>query len=193
MSEEQKDRRKEYMREYTRKTGKVKKYQCEYCGILCYKKYVKAFCSDKCRFMSYVKKTEHCWIWEGSKDLSGYGKFSSSSLGKKQTPAHRFSYITYRNSIPDGMCVCHACDNPSCVNPEHLWIGTSEDNSRDRDSKGRTLSGAFHPMVKLNKEYVDEIRRLSESSEMSQVKIASLFNISSGHVNNIVKYRVWKK
>ena len=191
MSEEKKNKRKAYMRSYLRATGKVKEYPCEYCGQLCYKKYAKAFCSDKCRFMSYVQKTNDCWLWMGSKTRGGYGKFSSTSLGMKQIGAHRFSYIIHRGVVPDAMCVCHTCDNPSCVNPQHLWIGTSAENSKDRCDKGRTLKKEVHPLSKLTDRIVKKIRALNKMG-MKQKEIAKLFNVSAGHINNIVKYRIWK-
>jgi len=191
MSDEQKDVRKSYMRNYLRSIGKVKQYLCETCGKLCYKKYAKAFCSDKCRFMSYVKKTDSCWLWTGGKNRRGYGAFSLISIGKKRVPAHRVSFIFYKDDIPDGKCVCHTCDNPSCVNPDHLWIGTSAENSKDSFDKGRTLRGERNPRSKLKKEDVIKIRTLSKTP-MTQKHIGELFNITAGHVNNIIKNRVWK-
>ena len=79
-----------------------------------------------------------CWQWRGPTNAFGYGRFSFE--GRTQV-AHRLSYETFRGPIPDGMSVLHKCDNPSCINPEHLWIGTYSDNRRDCLSKGRWRKG----------------------------------------------------
>lgn len=88
------------------------------------------------RFWKYVdKKGENeCWEWNRSKYPNGYGR-----IGKHY--AHRFSWILTNGEIPNGLHVCHSCDNPPCVNPKHLWLGTVADNMHDRDSKGRGRYG----------------------------------------------------
>lgn len=76
-----------------------------------------------------------CWIWQGGKNNIGYGMFRD---GKKMRTAHRVSYELFnRQKIPKYMCVCHSCDQPLCVNPDHLWLGTMKDNMQDMASKGR--------------------------------------------------------
>lgn len=78
--------------------------------------------------------TSGCHIWIGGKNQQNYGQFNA---GGKQFRAHRFCYLTFIGPIPEGMFVCHSCDNPPCVNPDHLWIGTAKDNSDDKFKKGR--------------------------------------------------------
>src|SRR5258708_2027850 len=79
-----------------------------------------------------------CWIWQTGKDQDGYGAFWWSN---RQVKAHRFSWGLFGGSIPDGMYVLHSCDNPSCVNPSHLFLGTTQDNTADRDIKERQVRG----------------------------------------------------
>lgn len=86
------------------------------------------------RFFENVNKTNSCWIWIGSKTSDGYGTFGYARIIYY---AHRFSYEFHNGKIPKGMFVCHKCDNPSCVNPEHLWVGTHSDNMKDASKKGR--------------------------------------------------------
>lgn len=87
------------------------------------------------RLLSKVEKTDSCWLWTACKNKKGYGQIV---LRKKHWLAHRLSYTVFKGGIPDGMFVCHSCDNPSCLNPDHLWVGSSLDNQRDSHSKGRT-------------------------------------------------------
>lgn len=90
--------------------------------------------SRESRFWSKVRKTLTCWIWEGSRNPAGYGHLRSSDRLEK---AHRISWEIHFGSIPDGMAVLHRCDNPPCVAPFHLWLGTQKDNAADRQAKGR--------------------------------------------------------
>lgn len=91
---------------------------------------------------SFVKKTiidsNGCWIWQGAKDPDGYGR---ACYNNKTPPAHRLSYLFYKGNIPEGMCVCHSCDTRDCVNPDHLWLGTHDDNMLDMKLKGRARNG----------------------------------------------------
>ena len=133
-AKEHKEQRNEYIRSYLRKSGKVKSHPCLSCGELCEKKYKFSFCSDMCRFMKYVFKSDDCWLWIGGKHAKGYGKFSMNS---KFIVASRASYILFKGAIGEGKLICHTCDNPPCVNPEHLWEGTNSENQIDSVKKGR--------------------------------------------------------
>lgn len=91
------------------------------------------------RFWSKVEFIpEHpCWEWNAAKNETGYGKMSSGIRGEGNLKAHRASWIINRGPIPEGACVLHKCDNPGCVNPNHLFLGTKKDNSQDMIKKGR--------------------------------------------------------
>jgi len=92
------------------------------------------------RFMLKVNKTESCWHWIGSKNIStGYG---AMHVRGKLLKAHRVSYELFNGKIPEGLYVCHKCDVPSCVNPEHLFVGSALDNTRDKMKKGRYRNGS---------------------------------------------------
>lgn len=84
-----------------------------------------------------------CWVFTGGKDKDGYGQCHSAKTAKELgvTRAHQMSYATFNGPIPDGMFICHKCDNPSCINPSHLFLGTALDNNKDMWGKGRWVSG----------------------------------------------------
>lgn len=186
------EKRRIYVREYIRKIGRVKQYPCETCKSLCYKKYARAFCSEKCRFMFYVICTGSCWIWKGASNKRGYGFLCYKD--KKHEGAHRVSYKLFKGDIPEGMCVCHNCpggDNPSCVNPDHLWLGTTQENAKDMVEKNRSLRGEKHIKSKVTEADVIAIRKMNLLG-IAQIKIAQVFGLTSGHLNNIIKKRAWK-
>lgn len=88
------------------------------------------------RFWIKVRKTRTCWLWRRAKSAHGYGQFHYF-MGHKQIAAHRVSWLLAYGEIPEGMCVLHDCDNPVCVNPNHLFLGTQKDNIHDMQYKGR--------------------------------------------------------
>lgn len=142
------------------------------------------------RFFSKVKKRAHsCWNWVGAMNSCGYGRFF---LNGKSNFAHRVIYKHTIGEIPDGLCVCHMCDNPACVNPRHLFLGTRKDNLDDMRKKGRDnfQRGSDHPGAILDEEKVIEIWRLVISG-MAQCKIAELLGVSRGAISQVVVGRRW--
>lgn len=127
-----------------------------------------------------------CWLWEAAVSSEGYGQFY---LEDKLRGAHVTSFILYKGPISEGMQVCHKCDTPLCVNPEHLFLGTKKDNMLDCISKGRRqdASGENNPFAKLSSNTVRAIYRAAGS----QREIAKRFGISQSHVSRIKRQEVW--
>lgn len=143
------------------------------------------------RFEAKFTKSDGCWEWNAYKSQDGYGSFGVAGRIQK---AHRVAYQLYVGEITEGLCVCHHCDNPSCVNPKHLFLGTNADNSHDRDNKGRGVhpdnSGEKHGMSKLVREQVVEIKvKISEGATQSD--IAKEFGVARRTISDISNRRTW--
>lgn len=153
--------------------------------------YLQRFKTAEQRFWEKVDKSggkDACWVWKGLKDKNGYGV---SSLGKERR-ASRICWIISFGEIPEGMQVLHHCDNPPCVNPKHLWLGTGADNMQDKTRKGRNNApvGERSGSVKLKTSDVLEIRRLHKIGVV-QRRIAERFNIGFKAINKIVLRQRW--
>lgn len=162
--------------------------------------------SDITRFWNKVDiNGEECWEWLGGRLPRGYGRFW---LNGKDIGAHRFSWLLHFGEIKNGLFVCHKCDNPSCVNPSHLFIGTAHDNSMDMARKGRARTNPpkihgmlLHPerrpcgekngSAKLTQVLVDEIRELQKNAKISQRELSKKFGISKSQIERILNYKNW--
>jgi hypothetical protein len=139
----------------------------------------------------YVITPQGCWEAIGCRLDSGYVQVSVSG---RRDHAHRLAWREANGPIPDGMLVCHHCDNPPCVQPDHLFLGTPADNMSDKTAKGRGKGmfrpGVDHPGAKLNPERVREIRRRLASGE-TQRSIAASFGVALTTISAIALGRNW--
>lgn len=154
------------------------------------------FCSLKCywnypaRFWTHVSKTESCWIWTGTL-LNGYGIWN---WNKHRILAHRYSWTLVNGEIPDGLFVLHNCpggDNPRCVNPDHLWVGTQKQNREDACQKNRVPRGEKHHNAKLTEKEVIEIRKRYDSGQ--DIRSISIgYSVSQENVVHVIKRNTWQ-
>lgn len=140
-----------------------------------------------------VGKSGDCWPWTGSINTWGYG---SCQLDGKIMNASRAAFISTHGYHPEGLVVCHTCDNPACCNPSHLWADTQANNLADCRRKGRASgtfpAGAKHPRLtaKLTPEMVSEARRLYATG-VAQTEIARLFGVHSSSISRAVRGERW--
>lgn len=163
------------------------------------------YCTHKCsaigmtrpaseRFWQYVDKSAECWEWVGGLSAGGYGQFSFNGRTRL---AHRVSWQLHKGSIPDGLYVCHKCDNRRCVNPSHLFLGTGAENSYDMIVKGRNVPPPHRPgqesgAARLDNDAVREIRRLFEIGDVTKAELARRFGVGETTIWNVVNKRTWR-
>lgn len=161
------------------------------------------------RFWKKVNKltTDKCWIWRGATQYKGYGVIGRGGRGMGNESAHRYSYMIHVGEIPKGMCVCHRCDTPACVNPFHLFLGTNADNSSDMVRKGRHYMtvdpsrirrgfkmkpsaiqrGSQQSAAKLSEGDIPIIRKLN----LPQREIASIYGVDQALIQRIRSRKSW--
>ena len=172
------------------------------------------------RFWSKVQESESgCWEWTGCKTgfKAQYGSFTP--FGTKAGYAHRFSYEYHFGAIPEGMFVCHSCDNPGCVRPDHLFLGTPKDNTQDAKAKGRLSTGVsshnfqratvkvmsewYEPtdiktrgegngLAKLTEQDVREIRKLASDKVMTLTDMAKHYGTCRSNIRQIITGKTWR-
>jgi len=140
------------------------------------------------RFWAKVTKSDNCWLWNAGKDKDGYGQFWLNSE-QRSIRAHRISYFLKSGEVPE--FALHTCDNPSCVNPNHLYNGNHLQNQRDRVSRKRSARGSKHSRHKLNEDQVKTIKELLRVRKLKYVDIARMFNVSAQTIYAIREGRTW--
>lgn len=148
--------------------------------------------SDIERFWSKVSMStdNECWNWTRA-TRRGYGTFHVQNPERKQLFSHRVAYFISIGNIPDGMNVCHKCDNRLCCNPRHLFLGTTADNMRDAYNKGRKCRGEKHHNHLLTSDKVIQIRKLGSQRKMTHKAIAGLFGVATKTIRNILYGHSW--
>lgn len=161
------------------------------------------------RFWEKVDRSggpDACWEWQASTFHRGYGKFYVDS-DRRAVSAHRFAYELTRDPIPEGVFVCHACDNRACVNPTHLWVGTAADNTHDCIQKGRknTPRGESHSSnmrevaargeqngaAKLTAEKVRQIRLRYSQDGITFERLATEYGVRNATIHRIIHRKTW--
>lgn len=132
-----------------------------------------------------VRGPDECWEWTASRKDNGYGQIGTSKVGVWMT--HRVSYVIHYGEIPDGLSVCHTCDNRACVNPAHLWVGTVADNLADMRAKGRHPRGSGHGNSKLSDDDVVAIREAYASGGYTMVDLGNAYGVTHGTISYVVR------
>ncbi len=135
----------------------------------------------------YTKQANGCWEWDYGTNNYGYGRYRYPNKG---TYAHRFSYTVHNGVIPPNMQVCHTCDNPKCVNPQHLWLGTQNDNMQDKKQKHRQN----HPRGELNSSAVlteIDVHFIRAAREPAR-SLAVRYGVDRGTIYDIRCRRTWR-
>jgi len=141
-------------------------------------------------FWAKVDVGDGCWLWTAGTDKYGYGLFYA---GEGMRLAHRLSWVMAKGEIPEGLCVLHRCDVPSCVRPGHLFLGTQAENNRDMRDKGREFRpiGERHGKAKLTEDDVREIRRTYAAGGISYRELGLIYGVCKENVYAVVRRKSW--
>lgn len=163
---------------------------CKHCSQDFFARGPKNFCSLDCELRGSVKVTESgCWEWQGSL-VYGYGQLRTDATFRYRR-AHRVAYAHWVADIPGDLCVCHRCDNRACINPKHLFLGTTQENTADKVAKGRQNRGVNHGMTKLSEEAIREVLATPKSYGSGRA-LALKFNVTPAAISAIRKRRTWQ-
>lgn len=146
------------------------------------------------KFLAKVKFAgeDECWEWQAGTSRFGYGQFA---VKRRATNAHRVAWVLWVGEIPKGKWVLHTCDNPLCVNPQHLYLGTVLENNRDRVERGRGrpagVRGERHGHAKLSLRQVKKIRREYSAGGVSQATLGKKYGVCHATISFIVNNKTW--
>lgn len=146
-------------------------------------------------FWQRVEKSDHCWLWKGNSGSSRpgthYGVIQYRDGKKMKTVyAHRLAYLLSNGSIGEGEVICHKCDNPLCVNPDHLFAGTHADNRRDCVAKGRGCFGERHPNARFRDADIEQMHMMYQGGR-PKAEIEARFLLRRDHLNAILRGAIW--
>jgi hypothetical protein len=147
------------------------------------------------RFDEKWSEKDECWIWNSRFNSAGQIRANTFSLNGKIMRAYRASFILHKGDIPEGAAICHNCDNPLCVNPDHLWVGSNAENTADMHNKRRanTPKGEQHSSAKLTEADVKAIRLvMSDAPRGAQKALALRYGISKSTIQDIRSGKIWK-
>lgn len=165
--------------------------------ICCGRKPIPPF--DRIMAKVIIDKKTSCWNFVGSLNRGGYGQVEV--MGGKNVTVHRFMYEHFKDKVPEGLLVCHSCDNKKCCNPEHLWVGTCADNSKDMCRKGRSASGEKQGSCRLTVENVKLIRKIytkygkptvHKNSWCTHQFLADEFGVALATICQVIGRMTWK-
>lgn len=141
------------------------------------------------KFWNYVDKTDTCWNWDGRGSIRGYGYICVRL--PQHVSAHRFSWMLHNGAIPKGMVICHKCDRPCCVNPNHLFMGTQSNNVADKVSKGRGFIQLAYANAHLSADQIKEIRASYKPHKITQQTLAKKYGVTRENIHYILKGKSW--
>lgn len=192
---------------FHRPPSRVARGENRYCSKPCRSAGVKAKNARNllARFHARVDTAGDCWEWIGGRTMAGYGLFSTT--GNNHVLAHRFAYTLAYGPIPEGLLICHSCDNPPCCNPDHLWLGNDAVNAADMVAKGRSTKGdrhAFrqnperaahgenHVCAKLREVDVRAMRFRYAAGGVTFQELADAYGVTSGAISAVIMRKNWK-
>lgn len=147
---------------------------------------------DIIRIFKYIVFGDLCWEWWGSKNAKGYGRIQLGGTSGSLFLVHRIMYSAYVGEIPDGLLVCHSCDNPSCCNPEHLFLGTEGQNTHDALTKDRLWQPRYQGEMVGNSKLNEEAVVLIREAEEDQPTLARRFNVSQSLISLVQSGKIWR-
>jgi hypothetical protein len=146
------------------------------------------YCSDRCHILGSRIAVGDCWLWAAGKDKDGYGVVRFK--GRRRVKAHRAAHEIFKGPIGEGQMVCHACDTPSCVNPDHLFLGSAKSNKADCVAKGRHVRGESAPKAKLTPDQVRAIR--SQALVADGPALATQYGVTKEAIYAIWNRKSWR-